>query len=229
MNKSIFLAAVVAATVSGGPEIEPFQINNAAEFRKCVAASARLERLATDLGFLEGPVWHPGGFLVFSDIPNDELKRWSPGDGVSTFRKPSHNANGNTLDSQGRLVTAEHTGRRVVVADRDGSLKSVVSQYDGKKLNSPNDVVVKSDGNYVFRHDAKANRTTVVATNCEMPNGLAFSPDEKKLYVADSSGTRRHVRVYGVKSDGKLAGGEVFCKIDKGGPDGIRCDAEGRV
>jgi gluconolactonase len=129
-------------------------------------------------------------------------------------------------------------------------VNTVVSDYNGKKFNSPNDVVVKSDrtvwftdppyglpkgekkeqdGNYVFRFDPKSKRTTIVATNCDMPNGLAFSPDEKKLYVADSSGARRDIRVYEVKGDGTLQGGTIFCRIDKGGPDGIRCDAEGRV
>ena len=245
-----FGALVIAAAVLHAAESESFQINNEAEFRKCVAPDARLQKLASDMAFLEGPVWHPAGFLVFSDIPNDELKKWTPAEGVTTFRKPSHNANGNTIDTQRRLVTAEHSGRRIAVAEKDGSVRTVVAEYNGKKFNSPNDVVVKSDGtvwftdppyglpkgekkeqdgNYVFRFDPKTRRTTIVATNCDMPNGLAFSPDEKKLYVADSGGSRRHIRVYDVQRDGTLQGGNVFCQIDKGGPDGIRCDAAGRV
>ena len=251
MNSGAILPIFVASlAVLGATGAEQFQINNEAEFRKCVSAEARVQKVGTDMAFLEGPVWHPAGFLVFSDIPNDELKKWAADGGISTFRKPSRNANGNTIDAQGRLVTAEHSGRRISVTESDGSVKTLASEHNGKKFNSPNDVVVKSDGtiwftdppyglpkgekkeqdgNYVFRYDPNANRTTVVATNCDMPNGLAFSPDEKRLYVADSSGSRRHIRRYDVKPDGVLEGGEVFCKIDKGGPDGIRCDSEGRV
>ncbi|HWN96279.1 MAG TPA: SMP-30/gluconolactonase/LRE family protein [Methylomirabilota bacterium] len=248
--KAIISTWAITAAILGAAEAEPFLIKNEAEFQKCVSANARVGKLATDMAFLEGPTWHADGFLVFSDIPHNELKKWTPGEGVTTFRKPSRNANGNTTDAQGRLITAEHTGRRLAVTEKDGSLKTLVSECNGKKFNSPNDVVVKSDGtvwftdppyglpkgetkeqegNYVFRFDPRANKTTVVATNCDMPNGLVFSPDEKRLYVADSSGAQRHIRVFDVKADGTLQGGEVFCKIDKGGPDGIRCDAEGRV
>ena len=230
-------------------ESEPFVIKNESEFRKCVAADARVEKLAGGLGFTEGPVWHPDGFLVFSDIPNNELKKWTRADGLTTFRKPSQNVNGNTIDRQGRLVSAEHSARRVSVTEKDGTVKTLVADYLGKKFNSPNDVVVKSDGtvwftdppyglpkgekkeqagNYVFRFDPKNGQTTIVSTNHDMPNGLVFSPDEKKLYVADS-GKPRHIRAYDVKADGTLGGGGEFCKIDQGGPDGIRCDAAGRV
>lgn len=233
-----------------------FQIENKAEFERCLRADAALTRLATDFGFTEGPVWiQAGGFLVFSDIPKDELKKWIPDQGVSEFRKPSHNANGNTTDAAGRLYTCEHTGRRVALQENDGSVRTLVDSFDGKKLNSPNDVVVKSDGtvwftdpeyglrtnpetkkregkeqpgNYVYRHDPKTGRTTAVVKDFVQPNGLAFSPDEKRLYVADS-GTPRHIRVFDVGADGSLSRGEVFCKIDKGGPDGIRVDRDGRV
>jgi gluconolactonase len=229
-------------------ELEPFFIKNADEFHKCVAAEARVQKLAGDMGFLEGPAWHPEGFLVFSDIPNDELKKWTKG-GVATFRKPSRNANGNTIDLEGRLLSAEHSGRRLSVMDKDGVVKTLVADCNGKKFNSPNDVVVKSDGsvwftdppyglpkdqqkeqdgNYVFRFDPKANRTVIVVKDSDMPNGLVFSPDEKKLYVADS-GKPRHIRVFDVRADGSVSEGKVFCKIDKGGPDGIRCDSEGRI
>ncbi len=228
---------------------EPFIINNADEFNKCVGTDSRVEKIAGDMAFVEGPVWHPDGFLIFSDIPNNELKKWTKDGGVATFRKPSQNVNGNTIDVQGRLFSAEHSGRRISVTGKDGGVKTLVDRFDGKKFNSPNDVVVKSDGtvwftdppyglprgeqkeqpgNFVFRFDPKSGRTTIVATNLDMPNGLAFAPDEKKLYVADS-GKPRHIRGYEVKDDGTLRGGIVFCTIDKGGPDGIRCDAEGRV
>ena len=228
---------------------EPFIIASANEFKKCVAAEARVQKLGGDMGFLEGPAWHPDGFLVFSDIPNNELKKWTKEGGVTIFRKPSQNANGNTIDLQGRLVTAEHSGRRISVTGKDGTVNALVEKLDGKKFNSPNDVVVKSDGtvwftdppyglprdqqkeqegNNVFRFDSKAGKTTILIKDFDRPNGLAFSPDEKKLYVADS-GQPKHIRVFDVNSDGTVGEGKVFCKIDKGVPDGIRCDADGRV
>lgn len=244
----LLLPAVAALTVHAA-EGEPFLIKNEAEFRKCVATDARVEKLAGNMGFTEGPAWHPDGFLVYSDIPNNELKKWTKAGGLTTFRKPSQNVNGNTIDLQGRLVSAEHSGRRVSVTEKDGTVKAIVTEFDGKKFNSPNDVVVKSDGtfwftdppyglprgetkeqegHYVFRHDPKSKKTTVVIKDSNMPNGLVFSPDEKKLYVADS-GTPKHIRSFDVNADGTLGEGQVFSKIDKGGPDGIRCDADGRV
>lgn len=232
------------------------QIDNAAEFARCVAVDAKVTKLAGDMGFIEGPIWNKaGGMLVFSDIPNDELKQWTAGEGVRTYRNPSHNANGNTLDLSGRLLTCEHTGRRVAIQEKDGSIRTVIDSFDGKKLNSPNDVVVRSDGtiwftdpdyglktnpgskekegkeqpgNFVYRHDPKSGKTTLVAKDFVNPNGLAFSPDEKKLYIADS-GAPRNIRVFDVASHGTLSGGRVFCTIDKGGPDGIRVDQDGRV
>jgi gluconolactonase len=227
-----------------------------AEFARCVPAGSTVTKLAGDLGFIEGPVWVKASrALVFSDIPGDELKQWSATGGLTTFRKPSQNANGNTLDLAGRLVTCEHSGRRVAVLEADGKLRTLVDSFEGKKLNSPNDVVVRSDGtiwftdpeyglktdpatkqrvdkqqaaNHVFRHVPKTGKTTVVAKDFVQPNGLAFSPDEKKLYVADS-GAQRHIRVFDVAADGSTTGGAVFCTIDKGAPDGIRVDRDGRV
>jgi gluconolactonase len=243
LGSSLVVLALHAA------DSDPFLIKNEAEFRKCVAADARVEKLAGDMGFTEGPAWHPDGFLIFSDIPNNELKKWSASGGLVTFRKPSQNINGNTIDLQGRLVSAEHSGRRVSVTEKDGTVNAIVTEHDGKKFNSPNDVVVKSDGtywftdppyglprgaakeqdgHYVFRFDPKTKKTTIVIKDSNMPNGLVFSPDEKKLYVADS-GAPRHIRSFDVNADGTLGEGKVFCKIDKGGPDGIRCDADGRV
>ena len=227
-----------------------FDIRDEAEFKKVVSADAKVEKLGGDMGFLEGPVWNPadGGHLIFSDIPNNELKKWTKADGLTTFRKPSQNANGNTLDLQGRLTTAEHSGRRVSVTEKDGTVRSVVDAFEGKKFNSPNDVVVKSDGtywftdpdyglgknpkeqagNYVYRFDPKSKSVTAVVKDFDKPNGLCFSPDEKKLYVADS-GKPKHIRVFEVQRDGTLDSGKVFCTIDKGGPDGIRCDNAGRI
>lgn len=227
-----------------------FDIRDEAEFGKVVSPNAKVEKLGGDMGFLEGPVWNPadGGYLIFSDIPNNELKKWTKAGGLATFRKPSQNANGNTLDLQGRLTTVEHSGRRVSVTEKDGTVRAVVDAFEGKKLNSPNDVVVKSDGtywftdpdyglgknpkeqagNYVYRFDPKAKSITAVVKDFDKPNGLCFSPDEKKLYVADS-GKPKHIRAFEVQSGGTLDAGKVFCTIDKGGPDGIRCDSDGRI
>jgi gluconolactonase len=247
-----YYALLAAATLSAAD----VQIDHAAEFARCVPAGATVTKLAGDMGFIEGPVWiKSSGMLVFSDIPNDELKQWTAKGGLTTFRKPSQKANGNTLDSSGRLLTCEHDGRRVSVQEKDGTVKTLVDTHEGKKLNSPNDVVVRSDGtiwftdpeyglknkpgtkekedkqqpgNYVYRHDPKSGRTTAVVKDFVQPNGLAFSPDEKKLYVADS-GTPRHIRVFDVSANGTVSNGRLFCTIDKGGPDGIRVDQHGRV
>jgi gluconolactonase len=225
-----------------------FTIHDEAEFKKLFPKDAKVTRLATDLQFTEGPVWMPAGHLVFSDIPANELKRWDAAGGVQTFRKPSNNANGNTLDREGRLVTAEHSAHRVSRTEKDGTVVSLVETYEGKFLNSPNDVVVKSDGsiwftdpdyglsgrvkqqpgNYVYRLSPDSKSLTPIAKDFDKPNGLCFSPDESRLYIADS-GAPKHIRVFTIAKDGSATGVEAFAKIDKGGPDGIRCDAAGRV
>jgi gluconolactonase len=240
-----------------------FDIRDEAEFRKIISVSAPvdasvdgvapmlLKKLAGNLNFIEGPIWIPvdEGHLIFSDIPADELKKWSKLGGLSTFRKPSNNANGNCLDREGRLVTCEHGARRVSMTDKEGMVHTVVDRYQGKRLNSPNDAVVKSDGtiwftdpdyglkspqdkeqpgNYVYRFDSKSKDLKAIITDFDKPNGLCFSPDETRLYVADS-GRPRHIRVFEVQKDGTLINGRVFCMIDKGGPDGIRADSEGRI
>lgn len=222
-----------------------------AETQRILSASAKVESLAGGFQFIEGPVWMPqeGGVLVFSDIPANALKRWSPTGGVSLYRFPSKNANGNTLDLKGRLITAEHSGRRLSLTTKKENVKPLVEAYEGKRLNSPNDVVVKRDGsiwftdpdyglskgetkelpgNYVYRFLEKEKLLTAVATDFDKPNGLCFSPDESKLYIADS-GAPHHIRVFDVRPDGTLANSRVFCVIQPGGPDGIRCDVEGRV
>ncbi len=228
-----------------------FEVRNEAEFKKIFPADAKVTKLADGFGFTEGPVWisRDGGYLVFSDIPKNQLKKWTAKEGITTFREPSQNANGNTLDRKGRLVTAEHSGRRVSLMEKDGTVVTVVDRFDGKKFNSPNDVVVKSDGtfwftdppyglpkgekkeqegNYVYRFDPVTKTTTTVVKDSDMPNGLCFSPDEKKLYVADS-GKPHHIRVFDVAKDGTVGNGKVFAVIETGGPDGIRCDTKGRI
>ena len=221
-------------------------------FSKLVPSDARVEKLAGGLKFIEGPVWiaREGGYLVFSDIPADELKKWTPtASQLSVFRTPSHNSNGNTLDREGRIVTCEHGARRVSLTELDGTVRVLVDRFEGKKFNSPNDVVVKSDGsiwftdppyglprgeqreldkNYVFRLDPKSGQITIVASDFDMPNGLCFSPDESKLYIADS-GRPHHVRVFDVTDSGTLINGKIFCVIDKGAPDGMRCDEQGNL
>ena len=244
----VLLCAGAAVVRLPAAEVE---IRDATEFHKVVAPDAKLTKLAGGMKFTEGPVWltQDGGSLVFSDIPANELKRWTAKSGLTTFRSPSQHANGNTLDRAGHLVTCEHSGRRVSIQVKDGTLCTLVAHFAGKKFNSPNDAVVKSDGtiwftdppyglpkgktkeqagNYVYRFDPKTTAPTIVVKDFDMPNGLCFSPDEKKLYVADS-GQPHHLRAFEVQPDGTLTGGAVFCQIDKGVPDGIRCDANGRV
>jgi len=221
------------------------------DLKQLLPDGAQIEKLAGGFGFLEGPVWtnQDGGYVIFSDIPRHELKRWSEKDGVSTFRAPSTN-NGNTRDAEGRLLTAEHDGRKVSRTARDGKVEMLVERYQGKRLNSPNDLVVKRDGtiwftdppyglpnrtegkeldkNYVFRLDPRSGDLKPVVDDFDLPNGLAFSPDEKLLYIADS-GKPHHIRVFDVRDDGSIANARVFCTLDVGIPDGFRCDTDGRV
>jgi gluconolactonase len=223
---------------------------HADDFALCVDPAAVVRKLAGDMKFTEGPVWVPrdGGHLIFSDIPADELKRWSEKDGLTTFRKPSQNTNGNILDAEGRLISCEHSGRRLSILDGNGTLRTLVDRFEGKAFNSPNDVVVARDGaiyftdpdyglrgqpseiggNWVFRFDPKTKSLRVLSKDFDKPNGIALSPDGKLLYVADS-GEPKHIRVFDVNIDGGISNSRVFCTIDKGAPDGIRCDADGRV
>jgi len=227
-----------------------FMAVDEAEFAKVVGKDAKVEKLATDMKFTEGPVWVKSlNAVLFSDIPSNEVKIWSAKDGLKTYRTPSNNTNGITVDGEGRILFCEHSSRSITRQEKDGSVKTLASAWDGKKFNSPNDLAVKSDGavyftdphyglpkdqkkeqekNNVYRLDPKTGAVTVVVSDCVMPNGVAFSPDEKKLYVADS-GTPKHIRVFDVGADGSASNGKVFCALDKGAPDGIRCDADGRV
>lgn len=228
-----------------------FEIHNQSEFHKIVPAGATLRKLAGGMKFLEGPVWMGGddGWLIFSNIPDSQLKKWSEKDGLSTFRENTQEANGNCVDRQGRLITCVGLGRCVTRTEKDGSVTVLADRFEGKRFNSPNDVVVKSDntiwfsdpdyalrdkpreldGLYVFRLDLKHKKLTPVLHDCDKPNGLCFSPDEKRLYVADSGLKTHLIRVYDVQKNGTLTNSRLFCVIDHGLPDGIRCDAEGRV
>jgi gluconolactonase len=218
-------------------------------FRQVVPRGAVARPIADGLKFTEGPVWLPKErCLLFSDIPADTIYRWDAAQGVAVWRKPSYNANGNTLDASGRLVTCEHGSRRFTRTEPDGTVTVLAATHAGKRLNSPNDVVVKKDatiwftdppygikpsqqeqaGNYVFRLAPDGGEPVVVSADFDRPNGLCFSPDEKLLYIADS-GKPHHVRRFRVTPENALEGGEVFAVIRPGVPDGMRCDAAGRL
>lgn len=230
-------------------------------FGECYVGHARVERLWSGARWTEGPAWFAAGrYLVWSDIPNNRMLRWDETDGsVSEFRSPSNNSNGNTVDFAGRLVSCEHLGRRVTRTEYDGSITVLADSWQGKRLNSPNDVVVKSDGSiwftdpsYGILSDYEGDRAEpelpcqvyridpdgsidAVATDFLKPNGLAFSPDESILYVADTGATHapdgpRHIRALKVSEDARsLDTGETFAECTAGLFDGFRCDTQGRI
>ena len=210
-------------------------------FAACYAGHVRVERLWTGARWAEGPAWFAAGrYLLFSDIPNNRMMRFDETDGsVSVFRQPSRNSNGNTVDSQGRLVTCEHQARRVTRTEHDGSVTVIAERWNGKRFNSPNDVVVKSDGSvwftdpdygilsdyegdraeseigacHVYRADPQG-AVAIVADDFEKPNGIAFSPDESHLFVVDTGNSHRgsaprHIRRLIVNADGKSLGKSV--------------------
>src|ERR1700731_4215568 len=212
--------------------------------------NAAVERLYTGCRWSEGPVWF-GEFrsLLWSDIPNNRILRWEEETGaVSVFRKPSEFANGNTRDRQGRLITCEHGGRRVTRTEYDGSVKGLMDSFDGKRLNSPNDVVVKSDGSIwftdplfvlladyegykaeseidanVYRLDGQSGKATIVAEGVLGPNGLCFSPDEKILYIVESRGVpnRKIIAYDGAAGGNKISNKRVFIDPGPGPPDAL--------
>jgi len=232
-------------------------------FRTLVKTSASVERLWTGGRWTEGPVYFPAQrSLLWSDIPNDRIMRWDETTGeTGVFRGGLGNyTNGHTVDRQGRLVSCEHGSRRVTRTEHDGSIIVLADRHDGKRLNSPNDVVVRSDGSiwftdpaygidsdyegfaavqeqagdYVFRLDPDSGDLAVVADDFQRPNGLAFSLDERTLYIADSGFTRykdgnRHIRRFTVEADGTLSGGDVLMTCETGIYDGFRLDTEGRI
>ncbi len=229
-------------------------------FGSFVLGNAPVKQIATGFDWVEGPVWFgDANCLLFSDIPNNRIMRWIPGLGTSVFREPSNFANGHTRDRQGRLISCEHGARRVTRTAHDGSITVIADSFEGKRLNSPNDVVVKSDGtiwftdphygimtNYegyksqqelpcqVYRVDPDAGKIEAVLTDFAGPNGLAFSPNEDRLYVADTGvifdeNAERHIRVFDVGPDNRLSGGEVFHTISVGFADGFRLDRDGNL
>ena len=236
---------------------DPRVISLDPSFDKYRVAFSAVERLATGYRWTEGPVWFGDGrYLLWSDIPNNQMLKWEEETGVvSVFRKPSNYANGNTRDRQGRLVTCEH-GRRVTRTEYDGSMTVLLDSFDGKPLNSPNDLVVKSDGSIwftdppmgiqghyeglkaeqelphsVYRIDGVTGEASVVTRDLKGPNGLCFSPDEKLLYIIESRGVpNRMIHVYEMDPDGREIGrGRVFHDAGAGTIDGMRADVDGNL
>lgn len=207
------------------------------------------ERVATGFEFTEGPVWHPDGYLLFSDIPANRTYRRDPDGTVSVWREPSGNANGLTLDRQGRVLACEHGNRRVSRVEAGGEAVALAERYEGQRLNSPNDLVVARDGAIYFTDPPYGIRPEereqpcngvyrlrpdgaldLLADDFDRPNGLAFSPDGSVLYVDDSG--RRHVRAFDVRPDGTLANSRVLADMDHpqpGSPDGMKVDTEGHL
>ncbi|HEX2581436.1 MAG TPA: SMP-30/gluconolactonase/LRE family protein [Dongiaceae bacterium] len=229
-------------------------------FARYTLFNATLEKLHTGMRWVEGPVFFGDHeTLLWSDIPNNRILRWTEGAGVSVFRAPSHYANGNTRDRQGRLVTCEHGNRRVTRTEHDGSITVLADRYQGKRLNSPNDVVVKSDDSiwftdpiygiatdyegeraeseigacHVYRIDPLNGALSIVADDFECPNGLCFSPDEKLLYISDTGAFQAKFPTQHIRifsvRGATLGAGRVFAKVRPGVSDGFRCDEHGNL
>jgi gluconolactonase len=230
-------------------------------FKRFVLPNAPLEKLADGFAWLEGPVWLADmQCLLFSDIPNDRIMRWTQTGGVDLFRHPAGYPNGQTRDRQGRLITCSHHGRCVQRTEIDGRITVIADRFEGKRLNSPNDTVVKSDGTLwfsdphygintdyeggrqpselparVYRWDPRDDSLRIVADDFDGPNGLCFSPDERRLYIADTGeqfadDPVQHIRVVDLDAAGeRLSNDRVFHKVSPGCADGFRCDENGNI
>lgn len=239
-NDYLFLAIISICLLSGPVNAQTSPVPD----------GASVETIATDFGFTEGPFWHSDGFLIFSDIPNSTIYRWSPDDQtIDVFRRPSGRSNGITADNSGHLILAQHDGRVSLIED-SGREVPLVTEYQGKRLNSPNDVVVKSDGTIYFTdppygvsEEAKEldihgvyrvsgnGKAKLLTEQFARPNGLTFSPDESRLYVNDSQSGEIHV--FDVNDDGSLSNGRLFAAPEdpdaEGGPDGMKVDTDGNL
>ena len=269
INRRRFLATTVHTAITAAPAVcaewEPSQrypdprikiIDES--FAKYRLSLAKVERLATGMRWSEGPVWFGDArCLLWSDIPNNRMMKWDETTGsVSVFRKPSHNSNGNARDRQGRLLTCEHLSRRVTRTEYDGSITTIASHFDGKRLNSPNDIVCKSDGSIwftdppfgllgfyegriaepelptnVYRWDPHKKELSVVIGDICRPNGLAFSPNESRLYVVEAGVKPRVIRAYDLAEDGRTLVNRrrLITAEQDGTPDGLRVDVDGNL
>ena len=240
--------------------MDDFEIRSP-RFAAYILRNAALETLATGFRWIEGPVWMgDANCLLFQDIPNDRTMRWTEGPGISVYRAPSNYANGQTRDRQGRLIACSHRERCLHRTEYDGRITKLIDRHAGKRLNSPNDVVVKSDGSIwftdplygisndyeggrqaseqppaVYRFEPETGEIRIVANDFDGPNGLVFSPDETRLYIAETGNQteqtpRQYIRVFNVEPDGAtLSGGDIFHKIDSGCCDGMRVDEHGNI
>jgi gluconolactonase len=239
--------------------LDPYETLDA-RFHRYVLPNSPLVSLGEGFGWLEGPVWFADhGCLVLSDIPNDRLVRWSERGGFEVFRTPAGFCNGNTRDRQGRLVSCSHQKRAIIRTEWDGTLTVLADRFRGKRLNSPNDIVCRSDGSLyftdptygistdyeggrqvpelppaVYRLDPASGELSCIADDFAGPNGLAFSPDERHLYIAETGaqftpGTERHIRVFDVGPQGALSKGRMFHQVTPGYADGFRLDLDGNI
>ena len=249
MRKHILMVIGLLWAVTGGAKA-------ADETESLIAPGETVKKLAGDMKFTEGPAWIPAKkMLVFSDIPNSKLMQWTEKEGLSVFRQ-SEQSNGNILDLQGRLISCQHAARNLVRTEADGSITVLADKFDGKRLNSPNDVAVKSDGtlwftdppwgltgpgelpgHWVFKLDPATGKIEPVVKDLAMPNGINFSPDESRIYIADTGGHPKHpdpafhklpggIHCYEVSKDGKL--GKKLFQIEQGS-DGMTVDVKGNL
>ena len=239
--------------------MDGFEIREA-RFAHYILANAPLEQLADGFRWIEGLVWMgDAGCLLFQDLPRDRTMRWIEDAGVSVYRAPSGYANGQTRDCQGRLISCSHRERCLFRTELDGSITRLVDRHDGRRLNSPNDVAVKSDGTIwftdplygiqtdyeggrqaseqppaLYRFDPGSGEINVAAGDFDGPNGLAFSPDERRLYVAETGdqttdNPKQYIRAFDVDAAGRLSGGDIFHKIEPGYADGLCVDEDGNL